>query len=87
MNISAVFGLIGSGLLAIPAIRQEKRRSRYSNFLRSRRDPNEDIDLARAVEWSQIRDYLVWSPLDSAFVLIGVSLIILSFLLEIFMSP
>jgi hypothetical protein len=86
VNSGAIFGLIGSVLLAIPAARQELRRRDYADFQLKRvsgKKPASNPRLEESAKNYQIRESLRWSQLDSTCVLLGLLFLILSFIAEL----
>lgn len=90
MNFSALFGLAGSILLGIPALRMELYRRKYHRFKVANQAVSEvhgDLEkkLARVIENRTIQLLVLsWSALDSACIFLGLSALAVSFCIELF---
>lgn len=81
-TLSAIFGIIGSILLAIPSIRTEYERCQYKKALDipAQRKETNDLDEAikKLMEKRALRVFW-WSPFDSYFIFSGVFCLVISF--------
>jgi hypothetical protein len=82
-NISALFGIIGAILLAIPAGRQEIRRKSFSDFLEAHKNSGKD-DRVEAGWKLMITTNVLWDLKDSLFTFLGLFCLLMAFILELF---
>ena len=83
VNHSAICGLISAVFFAIPAVRQEMRRRKFSEFKKNNGDAS-DEKLAVAVANFMLRESLRWNRWDSTWIFLGLAFLSLSFITEIF---
>jgi hypothetical protein len=83
VNFSAICGLVSAGFFVIPAVRQEMRRRKFSEFEKNNRDAK-DEKLAAAVANFMLRESLKWNRWDSTWIFLGLGFLVLSFITEIF---
>lgn len=81
-NYSAVVGILSAACFVVPAIRQERRRRQYANFLKHN-ELDKNQKLAQAVESFMIKDFLRWDSVDSFFLIFGIFLLAATFIMEI----
>lgn len=91
MNYAALSGIAGSFLLSIPAAVQMFRRLKYFKFYAQYRNSTNKrtksiSNLAGRIEAFFIRKEIRWDFCESIFIVLGILLIGLSFLMEIWQS-